>query len=68
MNMKDVAKKIKDEGIEEGKAEGKEKGKLELALTILKDGRYSVEEVAAMTGFSVDFLEKKKKEIEQKYI
>ena len=37
-----------------GKVEGKAEGKAELAARMLKDGRYSLEEILDMTGLSAD--------------
>ena len=44
----------KAEGRAEGRAEGKVEGKTELAAMMLKEGRYSLEEILKMTGLSAE--------------
>ena len=64
--MSDEMEKILDEVFREGeasgetrgkaagRAEGKVEGKTELAAMMLKEGRYSLEEILKMTGLSAE--------------
>ena len=45
---------MRNESLREGMEIGREEGKKELVLQMLSDGRYSIEEIAALSGFSVD--------------
>ena len=57
-DMSDEMERLRDaifsDGKAEGRVEGKAEGKAELAARMLKDGRYSIEEILDMTGLSAD--------------
>ncbi len=46
------------EGLQEGKLEGLQEGKLEIAKQMLVSGRYSVAEIASITGLSASTIER----------
>lgn len=60
--MCSVAQSLKAEGRAEGKAEGRAEGKAEervsTALKMLARGRDSIEEIAEMTGLSLEEVQK----------
>lgn len=45
---------MRKESLEEGKREGLKEGKKETAFTMLKTGRYSEEEIAEVTGLTIE--------------
>lgn len=52
--MEDMRKESLEEGKKEGLKEGLKEGKRETALTMLKAGRYSQEEIAEVTGLPIE--------------
>lgn len=52
--MEDMRKESLEEGKKEGLKEGLKEGKKETALTMLKAGRYSEEEIAEVTGLAIE--------------
>ena len=66
-NMQNLAKMLEERGYKQGYKEAyreaNQEARLGVSLKMLKSGKYSIQEIADVTGFPADFLEKKKKEI-----
>lgn len=54
----ETAEKAKAEGKAEGRAEGKAEERVSTALKMLARGRDSIEEIAEMTGLSLEEVQK----------
>lgn len=54
----ETAEKAKAEGKAEGRAEGKAEERVSTALKMLARGRNSIEEIAEMTGLSLEEVQK----------
>ncbi|WP_207637242.1 hypothetical protein [Eubacterium xylanophilum] len=54
-----------EDGFEQGRAEGLEQGREEIAKNMLKDGGWSIEKIAIITGVDSETLERIREEVAQ---
>ncbi|MCR5797640.1 MAG: hypothetical protein K6G63_06955 [Eubacterium sp.] len=54
-----------EDGFEQGREQGLEQGREEIARNLLKDGEWSIEKIAVITGVDSETLERIREEVDQ---